>query len=85
MTLSIDLPVDLEKSVRQQAARRGQDVTTFVLQAVEEKVAKARTLEEISRPFADAVAATGMTDQELDDFFEEARNEVWQEKQGQSP
>ena len=74
MTLSIDLPVDLEKSVRQQAARRGQDVTTFVLQAVEEKVAKARTFEEISRPFADAVAATGITDQEFDNFVHEARN-----------
>ena len=84
MTLTIDLPVDLEKTVRQQAARRGQDVTGFVLQAVEEKVAKARTLEEICRPFAKAVAATGITDQEFDDFFEEARNEVWQEKQGQA-
>ena len=74
MTLTIDLPVDLEKSVRQQAARRGQDVNKFVLQAIEEKVAKARTFEDICRPFADAVAASGVTDQEFDDFFEEARN-----------
>ncbi len=74
MTLTIDLPLDLEKTVRQQAARRGQDVTGFVLQAVEEKVAKARTFEEICQPFAKAVAATGMTDQEFDVFFEEARN-----------
>lgn len=82
MTLTIDLPFDLEKTVRQQAARRGQDVMGFVLQAVEEKVAKARTFEEICQPFAQAVAATGITDQEFDDFFEEARKEAWQERRG---
>ena len=38
MTLTIDLPSELEQSVRQQAARRGQDVRGFVLQAVREKV-----------------------------------------------
>ena len=82
MTLTIDLPSELELTVRQQAARRGQDVRGFVLQAVQEKVAKARTFDEICQPFAKAVATTGMTDQEFDEFFEEARNDVWQEKQG---
>ena len=84
MTLTIDLPSELENTVRQQAARRGQDVNGFVLQAVREKVAKARTFEEICQPITNAVAATGMSDQEFDDFFEEARNEVWQEKQNQA-
>lgn len=84
MTLTIDLPSDLERTVRQQAARRGQDVSGYVLQAVQEKVAKARTIAEICQPIANAVAATGITDQEFDEFFEEARNEVWQEKQGQT-
>jgi len=84
MTLTIDLPTELEQTVRQQAARRGQDVSGFVLQAVEEKVAKARTIDEICQPIANAVAASGMTETEFNDFFEEARNEVWQEKQGQA-
>lgn len=80
MTLTIDLPSDLERTVRQQAARCGQDVNGYVLQAVQEKVAKARTIAEICQPFAAAVAATGISDQEFDEFFEQARNEVWQEK-----
>ena len=84
MTLTIDLPSELEQTVRQQAARRGQDVNGYVFQAVQEKVAKARTIAEISRPIADAVAATGISDQEFDEFFEEARKEVWQAKQGQA-
>lgn len=60
-------------------------MNVFVLQTVEEKVAKARTFEEFCRPFAKAVAATGITDQEFDDFFEEAGIDVWREKQGQAP
>ncbi len=82
MTLMIDLPPDLEKALRQFAARSGQDMSAFVLQAVREKIAKARTFEEVCAPFAEAVAAAGMTDEEFDRFFEEVREEVWQEKQG---
>jgi predicted transcriptional regulator len=85
MTLTIDLPPDLEKTVRQQAAKSGQDVNAFVVQAVHEKLAKARTFDEICDPFAQAVAASGISDDELDRFFEEVREEVWQEKQGKKP
>lgn len=83
MTVTIELPPELEKSLRDQAARSGQEVSAFVLQAVKDKIAKARTLEEICAPFARAVEATGMSDEEFDHFFEEAREEVWKEKEGQ--
>ncbi len=85
MTLTIDLPPELEKTVRQHAARSGQDVTAFVLQALEEKIARARTFDEVCAPFARAVEATGITDDEFDRFFEEVREEVWQPPQGQKP
>jgi hypothetical protein len=85
MSLTIDLPPELETTLRQHAARSGQDVTAFVLQAVQEKIAKARTFDEICAPFARAVEAAGITDDEFDRFFEEAREEVWQEKQGKKP
>ena len=51
---------------------------------MQEKVLKARTFEEICQPFAEAVAATRITEQEFDEFFEEARTEAWQEKQTQA-
>jgi hypothetical protein len=85
MTLTIDFPPDLEKIVRQQAARNGQDVGAFVLQAVNEKLAKARTFDEVCAPFAQAVTASGISDDEFDRFFEEARDEAWLEKQGKKP
>jgi predicted transcriptional regulator len=81
MRVTLDLPPELEKALQQHAARCGQDVSAFVLQAVKEKIAKARTFDEICAPFARAVAATGMTDEEFDRFFEEVREEVWKEKQ----
>ncbi len=81
MTLTIDLPPELEQTVRQHAAKSGPDVKAFVLQAVKEKIAKTRTFDEVCAPFAQAVVATGMTDEEFDRFFEE----VWQEKQGKRP
>lgn len=81
MTVTINLPPDLEKTLRQQAARSGQEVSAFVLDAVKEKIAKARTLDEVCAGFAHAVAAAGTSDKEFDEFFEQAREEVWQEKQ----
>jgi hypothetical protein len=85
MTVTIDLPPELENALRQHAARSGQDVGAFVLQAVQEKIARARTFDEVCAPFARAVEATGITDEEFDRFFEEVRDEVWQEKQGRRP
>lgn len=43
MTLTISLPPELEKSVRHEAAKLGQDLSTFVAQAVSEKIAKQQT------------------------------------------
>src|SRR5262245_54967682 len=42
MTLTIDLPPELEKNVRRLAAQSGQDLNAFVLQAVEDRIARAR-------------------------------------------
>ena len=81
MTLTIDLPPELEKMLQQCTARSGQNVSAFVLQAVQEKITKSRTFAEICAPFALAVEASQVSDEEFDHFFEEMRNEVWQEKQ----
>ena len=46
-----------------------------MLRAVEEKIARSRTFDEICAPFARAVEAAGRTDEQFDRFFEEAREE----------
>ena len=82
MTVTINLPREMERALQQQAARSGQDVSAYVLQAVQEKIARTRTVDEVCAPFAEAVEATGIGDEELDRFFEETREEVWQDRQG---
>ncbi len=59
MTLTIDLPPELEKTVRQQAAKNGQDVEAFVLQAVNEKLAEARINNEIGASVAPPAPSVG--------------------------
>ena len=85
MSVTIELPPELENTVRQYAERAGQDMGAFVLKAVQEKIARARTIEEVCAPIARAVAATGISDDEFDRFFEEVREEVWQDKLGKRP
>jgi hypothetical protein len=80
MTVTIDLPPELETALRQHAAGSGQDVRSFVLQAVQEKIARAQTFDQVCSPFARAVEATGMSDEELETFFEGVREEAWQDK-----
>jgi predicted transcriptional regulator len=85
MSVTINLPPELEESVRELAARSGRDVSAFVVRAVEEKIARERTFEEICAPFAEAVQAAGMIDEDFDRFFNEVREEVWRERQGEEP
>ena len=82
MVLNIELPPEIEDSLRLQAAQNGQDVGAFVAQAVREKIRRGRTFEEVSAPFARAVAASGVSDEDFDHFFEERRDDVWRLKQG---
>ncbi|HEV8062764.1 MAG TPA: hypothetical protein VGP68_22985 [Gemmataceae bacterium] len=85
MSVTIELPPELEEIVRLQAARDGLDVRAFVLQAVQEKITKVRNVDEICAPFVQAVEGAGINEEEFDQFFDEVREEVWQEKQGQRP
>jgi hypothetical protein len=51
MTLTIDLPPERENTVLQRAAQQGQDISTFILQAVQEKLARAPHLDEAEPAF----------------------------------
>ena len=85
MTLTIDLPPELEQALRLQATRSGEDLSVFVVHAIKEKIARARTFDEVCAPFARAIETSGMSEEEFDRFFEDARDEVRHEKQGTGP
>lgn len=83
MSVTIELPPDIEATFRERLARVPQNVTAFVVEAVREKLSRSQTLDEICVPFAQSVAAAGVTDDELDQLFEKARENVWQAQQSQ--
>ena len=80
MTVTNELPPDLEETNRLRVGRAGQNLSLFVLEAVREKIARGQTLNEICDTFAKAVSANGITDDGFDELVEESREEVWQGK-----
>jgi len=80
MTLVITLPPELEEKLRRRAADVGKDAATFARETLEEKLQGPRSLDEILAPFRKQIAQSGMSDPELDDFYESLRDEVWQKR-----
>ena len=82
MTITLELPPETERKLRERAAAIGQDVTAFVQGIIERSVTVKPTLDEILAPFRQQVKESGMSDEELTTFFEDMRDRVWQEKHG---
>lgn len=80
MPLVIQLSADEEASLEQRAATRGQEPSEYARTVLLRDLER-QTLDEILAPFRKEVEESGMTDDELDALFEEAREEVWREKQ----
>jgi hypothetical protein len=81
MTLSIFLSPQAEANLRQRAAAEGKDPTAYASELVENAVTKP-TLDEILAPFRKQVSESGMSDRQLDEFYENLRNEAWNERKG---
>ncbi len=81
MSLTLEIPSPLEHRLAERAASVGKTVEVAALEVLENWVEKLRPLEEIMAPFAEDVAASGMTEAEFDAFFEVIREEVWQDQQ----
>jgi hypothetical protein len=82
MTINIHLSPDLERQLRERAARVGCDVAALAHDLLQRGLSTEPTLDEILAPFRKDVAASGMSDEELDALFEEVREEVHRERQG---
>jgi hypothetical protein len=71
MTIKVDFPPATLERLQAEAQASGKDVETFVREAVEQKLARrTRTFAEILKPIQDAVDASGMSEQEVDELLE---------------
>ena len=84
MHVTIRLAPEVAPIVQQVAAEKGQDVASFLEEFVQEAFTvprRSRTLDEILAPFRAQVEASGMSETELDTFFEVVREKRFQEPQ----
>lgn len=79
MTLSIQIAKSLEDRLAEKARNAGLDVSSYVAQVVEAHARKP-TLKELSGPVYEQFVASGMTDEELGEFLEQAKHEMRAER-----
>lgn len=80
MTITIDLPSEVETALRKKAADNGKDFQVFILDTLKTKALKP-SLDEILAPIRKNFAESGMTEEELDELIENERQAMWEEKQ----
>ncbi len=94
MTVTLNFPPDTEAILRERAARAGQSVEGYLQQLIEKEVRGANgcpapstatphpgmSFDEILAPVRRGFKEAALTDEELTRLFEEAREEVYQEK-----
>jgi hypothetical protein len=85
-SITVHLTPDTARKLRQQASSVGMELEGYVAQLAEQHATngvesrKIATFDEMTAPLAEAVAAAGMRDEELTDFFAGAVKEVRAEK-----
>ena len=73
--------------LRERAAQSGQDPADYVHGLITRDLTAFRPtdVDAALAPFRRQVEESGLTDAQLEEFFEEVREEVWQEKQRAAP
>ncbi len=80
MVVTIELKPEVEALLVKRAASQGCDVKDYVQKVIEKDVRSPDTFDEILAPFRREVAQSGVTEQELDQVFKEARQKVFKAK-----
>lgn len=81
MTVTLELEPKVESLLEKRAKADGCDVQGYVKKLIEKDVNRKRTFDEILAPFRQAVEESGISDDELDALFTQARKEVFEAKQ----
>ena len=88
MTVTLELEPEIEMTASEQAKEKGLPLAEYVESVVKEVVLKRqrvqklaeKSFDEILKPFRDEVEASGMSDDELDELFNQARREAAEER-----
>ena len=80
MTIEVSIPDDMIPRLEQKARSAGLDREQFVRALVSRELAGPRTFDEILDGFREEVAASGISDLELDQLFDSARQDSLAER-----
>ena len=80
MTLTIRHSDEAQRMLAERATRNGRDLADYIHLLIERDIKGPVAVDEALGPFRRQVEESGMTDDELGAFFEEVREEVWQDK-----
>ena len=81
LSVLVQLPSDLARTIDTLAERRGQDRDQFIVSFLQQQLGvSAVSFEEIMAPIAEDFRRSGMTEEELDDLVEQERQAMWAEK-----
>lgn len=89
MTITIDLPSEVEARIKNQASENGLNIEEYIKELIDKeserrqklKTGEENTFAEILAPVHKEFEESGMSEEELTEFLEELREEVWQEQQ----
>ena len=85
MTITINLPPATLDQLKAEAQATGKDVETVAREAVEMKMALSHlSIREVLRPINEAIAASGMTPEEAEAFFEQELSAMRAERKSSS-
>lgn len=83
MEITVTLPPETERKLRERAAATGQDVAAVASDLIKYGIEERPTLDALLAPFRDQVRESQINDDELTAMFEDVREEVWREKHGE--
>jgi hypothetical protein len=81
MTITVDLGPEEANKLLERAAQSGQNVTSYVRRLIARDI---QGVDEALAPFRRQVEESGLSDADLGAFFEEVRDEAWQERHGKA-
>jgi len=79
MALNITVPPDTEARLRERAEAQGEDVASYAARLLREAVASP-SIEDLLAPFRQQVDESGMTNEQLDDFYDDLRDKAFHDR-----
>jgi hypothetical protein len=72
VALNITLPPETEARLRERAEAQGEDIASYAARLLRDAVASP-SIDDLLSPFRQQVEASGMTDEQLDEFYNDLR------------